>query len=78
MFEWIAYLTGKEPEQVCREWHSFWIGWAEMVCLSIPSRFPITVYAKKEMSKEYHYYNIGRGIGIITIVILIKAVFHGR
>ena len=75
MFEWIGKLLGKSAEQVGHEWHSFWIGWAEMICLSIPSRFPITAYALKEMAKEYHYYNIGRGMGAITIVILIKRLF---
>ena len=71
MIDLIAYLTGKEPEQVCREWHSLWIGWAEMICLSIPSRFPITDFAKGQMKDEFHYYNMGRASGVICWVIIL-------
>jgi len=71
MIDWIAKLTGKEPEQVCKEWHSWWIGWAEMICLRIPSRFPITEFAKKEMENEYHYHSMGRATGVLTWVIIL-------
>lgn len=79
MIDLIAYLTGKEPEQVCREWHSFWIGWSEMICLSIPARFPMTDHARFEMKNEEHYYQVGRGIGfgmiLFVIASLVKWVF---
>lgn len=75
LFKWFGQLQGKSAERVCKEWHSWWIGWAEMVCLSIPARFPITAYAKEEMEEEEHYYHVGRAIGIITIVVLVKVVF---
>lgn len=77
LFEFIAWLHGggKTPEQVCREWHSFLIGWAEMFCFSIPSRFPITELAKQEMEKESHYYEVGRGVGVASWVVIVMVVF---
>ena len=73
LFEFVAWLhgDGKTPEQVCQEWHSLLIGFAEMFCLSIPSRFPVTEVAIEEMAKEFHYYNIGRGIGFSAILFVI-------
>ena len=71
MIDWIAKWTNKKPEQVCCEWHSWWIGWAETICLFIPSRFPITKHAKKEMADEFHYYGMGRAGGVISWVIIL-------
>ena len=71
MIDWIAKLTGKEPEQVCKEWHSWWIGWAEMICLRIPPRFPMTDHARTEMKQEEHYYHWGRATGILAWVIIL-------
>ena len=71
MIDWIAKWTNKKPEQVCCEWHSWWIGWAEAICLFIPSRFPITKHAKDEMADEFHYFQVGRAIGFGTILFLI-------
>ena len=71
IIDWIAKVTGKEPSQVCNEWHSWWLGWAEAICLFIPSRFPITKFAKDEMAKEFHYYGVGRASGVLTWVIIL-------
>ena len=71
MIDWIAKITGKKPEQVCREWHSFWIGWAEIICLRIPPRFPITDHARLEMENEEHYYHMGRAIAILCWVVVL-------
>ena len=71
MIDWIAKITGKDADQVCREWHSFEIGWSEMICLRVPSRFPITDFAMEEMTFEYHYHAIGRACGVLCWVIIL-------
>ena len=68
---WIERLTGKDAEALYREWHSFWIGWAEMICLRIPPRFPMTDHARLEMKSEEHYYHMGRAIGIMCWVVVL-------
>jgi len=65
MFDWIARLTDKDVEVVSREWHSFWVGFAEMVCLRIPPFAPITEHMLNEMSCEWHYYAVGRACGVM-------------
>lgn len=64
-------MQGKESKQVCKEWHTLWIGWAEMICLRIPARFPMTDHARMQMKKEEHYYHMGRAIGTIMAGVLI-------
>jgi len=75
MIDWIARWTNKDAEQVCREWHSWWIGWAEAICLFIPSRFPITKHAKGEMAKEFHYHELGRACGVLTWLLILIGIF---
>lgn len=75
MIDWIARLIGKESEQVCKEWHSWWIGWAEMICLRIPPTVPITDYARLEMKQEWHYFQVGRAAGVLTWVIILIGIF---
>ena len=66
IFELVAGLHGdKTFEDVVKEWHSFWIGWAEMATFGIRPQVPINEYALGEMSKEWHYYNIGRAAGVV-------------
>ena len=77
IFRFIAKLLKKDKKELFREWHSFWIGWAEMVCFRINPNFPKTLMAVKEMRNEWHYYMVGRAAGILTwviIVIIVKAV----
>lgn len=78
MFELWAYLQGKEVEEIVREWHTWWIGYFEGVCLGIRAKFPRTAFAIKEMETEEHYYHWGRGFGYVSgfviIAMLIKAV----
>ncbi|GAH35456.1 unnamed protein product [marine sediment metagenome] len=77
LFEWVALLHGggKTPEQVCQEWHSFLIGFAEAFCLFIPSMFPQTTHAHCEMKEEFHYYGIGRAGGVLAWVLILIGIF---
>lgn len=74
MIDWIATLFNKEPEEICREWHCFEIGWAETFCFCIPARFPITDFAKEEMEREFHYYGIGRVAGVLLWVVILVCI----
>ena len=73
IFQWAVKFHGgdKMPEEVCREWHSFLIGWAEMFCLGIPSKLPVTELAIEEMEREFHYYQVGRWLGFACLIVLI-------
>lgn len=71
IIDWLAKLQGKEPKEVCKEWHSWWVGWAEMVSLRIPPRFPMTDHTRLDMKENEHYYHIGRAIGTVTAGVLI-------
>jgi|GEM_PF-5929329 len=73
LFEWIASLHGggKDADEVCREWHSFLIGFCETLCLTIPSRFGPTKVSENEMAEEYHYYQVGRGVGFAVIIVIV-------
>ena len=73
LLAWL-YGGGKDAAAVYREWHSFLIGFCEMVCFCIPARFPRTEHAVAEMEKEEHYYQAGRACGIIMYVIIILGV----
>ena len=75
MIDWIAWITGKDPSQVCREWHSWWIGWAEAICLFIPSRFSVTEFAQEEMAEEFHYHELGRALGVLTWLLILVGIF---
>ena len=77
LFEWVAWLhgNGKTADQVCREWHSLLIGYAEMVCLSIPARFAPTTHAHFEMKEEYHYFAVGRALGVLTWVLILVSIW---
>ena len=71
MLNLIARLTDKPIEIVCHEWHSFWVGFAEMVCLRIPPLVHITEQMLTEMNSEWHYYAMGRAAGMIFWVIIL-------
>ena len=71
MFDLIARLTGKDAEAVSHEWHSFWIGFAEMLCLRIPPLAPITEHMLTEMDCEWHYYAMGRAAGVLSWVVIL-------
>ena len=71
MFDLIARLTGNDVEVVSREWHSFWVGFAEMMCLRIPPLVPITEHMISEMLHEWHYYAMGRAAGVLSWVVIL-------
>ena len=62
------------------EWHSWVIGWSEVMCPSKPriprDKQPITVAVTEETIKikrdylqdEYHYYGVGRVAGVFTCI----------
>ena len=71
MIDWIAKWMNKEPSEVAAEIHSFELGWSEMVCLRIPSFYSPTEFSKGEMENEYHYFQIGRALGVLSWVIIL-------
>ena len=73
LFELIAWFHGnnKSTEEIAREAHSFELGFAEMICLRIPSFYPPTEFSKGEMENEYHYFSLGRAGGVISWVIIL-------
>ena len=71
IIDWIAKWTGKESSEVASEWHSFELGWSEMICLRIPSFYSPTEFSKGEMENEYHYFSLGRAVGVISWVIIL-------
>lgn len=71
VFTLIAKLMGKTKAEVCREWHSIIIGWADTLSFGrAPMIFP-NAHSCAEMEQEYHYYAGGRGAGILTWVIIV-------
>ena len=79
MFRWWAKQFHEKDWQDCvKEWHTFWIGFAESFCFFIKPHFPTTSMAKNEMKNEWHYYRIGNVAGIyawVLIVILVIRMF---
>lgn len=78
MFKGIKPKTFLNTHQ---EWHSFLIGFFEVLCPWRP-RIPILLPSYQAVSGEYHYYMAGRGVGfpvllliLIGIAKLIKEVF---
>lgn len=76
MFKWIAHLHGKDKTVACvvAEWHCFWNGVSETFCFCIPPRILPTALTMQEMHKEWHYYNIGRGVGVAIWTIIIISI----
>jgi len=71
-FEFLAWLHGDKPiEEVCEEWHSFWVGFYEMICLRIPPVAPMSEHTLKEIDNEWHYYGWGRACGVLLWVIIL-------
>ena len=52
------------------EWHSFLIGFFEVLC-PWPSRCYIPKEQRDEILAEYHYYSAGRGLGFITLLLIL-------
>ncbi len=78
MIDLLARLQGKKVAEVVNEWHSWWIGFFEVACFSIPAKFPKTEFARQEMEEEYHYYMFGRALGILAwlgLAVAIKYIF---
>ena len=57
-----------------KEWHALVIGFCEGVC---PwwTRYKISDDLKKQVEEEFHYYVVGRVIGVIGVVWGIKEIF---
>lgn len=72
---WASQFEGKDIEEVVEEWHSFWIGVFEMVCLRIPPLAQVNEYALDELSEEYHYYAWGRAVGVMFWIVIVRCIF---
>lgn len=60
------------------EVHALVIGWCEALCPWPPALKAMTRKRAREISKEYHYYMLGRGLGILSwlgIAVAIKEIF---
>lgn len=79
LFQFLAWLHGggKDTDEVAREHHSFWVGWAEAFCFHIPPMIPKTDYFMYEVEGEWHYYMWGRAMGVLTWAVIILT-FLGR
>lgn len=53
------------------EWHSFGIGFLEILC-PWKARFPMPMGYDNPLEREYHYYLMGRGVGVIAWLIIAK------
>ena len=73
VFLWLAVIHGgkKTVNEVCRELHSFVIGWAEMFTFRIPPVVKITKSSLDDIKNEWHYYQGGRAAGVISWVIIL-------
>ena len=59
------------------EWHAIVIGWGDGVNFTRTDWNEIAHIYGKEMKQEYHYYQFGRGVGLLTFVGVTGAVISG-
>jgi hypothetical protein len=52
------------------ELHAFAIGFAEVICPWPPRQPAMSLERQKEIYNEYHYYMIGRAIGVYSWLVL--------
>jgi len=55
------------------ELHSFLIGFFEVLC-PWPPRHHLTMAPMGDLLKEYHYYMAGRGLGFITLLLILLGI----
>ena len=48
------------------EWHSFVIGWCEVLCIWPPQHPEPSHLLDAALRSEHHYYLFGRAIGVLT------------
>lgn len=71
-------IDPREFLNTAKELHALVIGWAEIVCPWPPLHRKIGRRNAEDLSREYHYYQLGRALGIFTwlgIAAVIKGVF---
>jgi len=56
------------------EWHAFCQGVCEILCPWPPRHKPMHKELRKQIASEYHYYQFGRGIGVIAWLIIAKII----
>jgi hypothetical protein len=67
----------------CEEWHAFVNGFCEVLCpwpprVRMPSPLMGEGQGEGDLTREYHYYQFGRAIGVIAWLVIaeiIKEVF---
>lgn len=57
----------------CDEWHAFINGFCEVLCPWPPRRL-MSEELQEQIASEYHYYMLGRAIGVIAWLIIAKIV----
>ncbi len=68
MLELLARIQDKSINEVISEWHSFWIGFAEGFTFFIKPIVPKNAQVFEEMEDEWHWYGIGRALGLACIL----------
>lgn len=63
-------VIGGNMKLTWNEWHAFLIGWGHGISWWC-QRFPMPIKYRNPMVKEYHYYAVGYGIGVISFIFII-------
>ena len=56
------------------EWHAFVIGFCEILCPRKPRNRVISQEIGEALKSEYHYYVVGRALGVIAWILLAKVI----
>ena len=64
---WESWHTFLDTYQ---EWHAFLQGLADGFCLSKP-HYDLVDALLMELLEEHHYYNVGRGLGFASFIVLV-------
>ena len=73
----MEFLKGIEPStflSTYQEWHAFAIGFCEVLCPWPPRHKSMHKELRKQIACEYHYYMLGRAIGVIAWLIIAKII----
>ena len=58
------------------EWHSLVNGWCEVMCPWPPYRKIMSKALAEELAGEYHYYQAGRALGFVCLVLFIVGIIR--
>lgn len=73
----MSFLDGIKLSRFCdthQEWHALVNGWCEIICPWPPFRKVMSKALAEELANEYHYYNFGRVLGLVSLIGIILGV----